>query len=96
MADSQSSSGCAVRLSSLAVAVSFKLLAVSWLIYLLAAVIAGDGIAALDKDPRGLGILESGNQTQYCKIDIYCSSVLLSTQMTQQNHHSPTYSYEHV
>ena len=27
----------------------------------------------------GLGILESGNRAQYCKIDIYCFSVLTQT-----------------
>ena len=41
---------------------------ISCLISLLAVVIAGNGIA-LDKGPRGLGILESGKQAQYCKID---------------------------
>ena len=41
--------------------------------FIIAVVIAGDG-------PRGLGLLELGNRAQYCKIDIYCSSV--STQTT--------------
>ena len=57
---------------------------------LFAATIADDGIV-FDKGPRGLGILESGNLTQYCKIDItrsllYYQSNTCSVKMSNKLH----------